>query len=118
MLPVRVCSGIGREMDRGGNRACPTRWPSPRCSPARPMNERYIRWWTPHLSRDFEMLVFGDGGGRPLILFRTSFGRHTQNKDFGLTGPSADFVDSGKITIYCTDSPDLDRLYNKAIDAA
>ena len=27
------------------------------------MNERYIRWWTPHLSRDFEMLVFGNGAG-------------------------------------------------------
>ena len=42
------------------------------------MNERYIRWWTPHLSRDFEMLVFGDGGGIPLVLFPTAFGRHSQ----------------------------------------
>ena len=33
------------------------------------MNERYIRWWTPHMSRDFEMLVFGDTRGLPLILF-------------------------------------------------
>jgi hypothetical protein len=22
------------------------------------MNERYIKWWTPHLSRDFEMLPY------------------------------------------------------------
>jgi hypothetical protein len=27
--------------------------------PDRDMNERYIRWWTPHMSRDFEMLAFG-----------------------------------------------------------
>jgi esterase/lipase superfamily enzyme len=47
------------------------------------MRERYIRWWTPHLSRDFEMLVFGNGAGLPLILFSTSFGRYHQNKDFG-----------------------------------
>ena len=40
------------------------------------MHERYIRWWTPHLSRDFEMLVFGDGGGLPLMLFPTSYGRY------------------------------------------
>jgi hypothetical protein len=46
------------------------------------MNERYIKWWTPHLSRDFEMLAFGNGGGVPLILFPTSFGRYSQNKDF------------------------------------
>ena len=24
------------------------------------MNERYIRWWTPHMSREFEMLVVGN----------------------------------------------------------
>ena len=48
------------------------------------MNERYIRWWTPHMSRDFEMLVFGDARGLPLVLFPTSFGRYSQNKDFGL----------------------------------
>ena len=39
------------------------------------MNERYLRWYTPHLSRDFEMLVFGNGGGLPLVLFPTSFGQ-------------------------------------------
>jgi hypothetical protein len=43
------------------------------------MNERYIKWWTSHLSRDFEMLVFGG------------------------------FVDSGKIAIYCPDrDPELE----------
>jgi esterase/lipase superfamily enzyme len=33
------------------------------------MNERYIKWYTPYLSREFEMLAFGNGGGLPLILF-------------------------------------------------
>ena len=86
--------------------------------PAYLMNERYIRWWTPHMSRDFEMLVFGDGRGLPLILFSTSFGRYSQNKDFGLTDACAPFVDSGKITIYCPDSADLDGFYNKRIHPA
>jgi len=49
------------------------------------MQERYIKWWTPYLSRAFEMLVFGNGGGLPLIIFPTSFGNYHQNKDFGLT---------------------------------
>lgn len=48
------------------------------------MNERYLRWYTPHLSRDFEMLVLGNGGGLPLILFPTSFGNFRQCKDFNL----------------------------------
>ena len=27
------------------------------------MNERYMKWYTPYLSREFEMLAFGNGGG-------------------------------------------------------
>ena len=82
------------------------------------MNERYLRWWTPHMSRDFEMLVFGDARGLPLVLFPTSFGRHSQNKDFGLIDACAPFIDSGKITIYCPDSADLDGFCNKKIHPA
>jgi len=61
-----------------------------------PMNERYIRWYTPWLSREFEMLAFGNGGGLPLIIFPTSFGSYYQNKDFGLVGSVSEFVDDGK----------------------
>jgi esterase/lipase superfamily enzyme len=50
------------------------------------MNERYLRWYSPWLSREFEMLAFGNGGGLPLIIFPTSFGSYYQNKDFGLVG--------------------------------
>jgi esterase/lipase superfamily enzyme len=79
------------------------------------MNERHLKWYTPHLSREFEMLAFGDGGGLPLILFPTSFGRYYQNKDFGLVGAVAGYVETGKITVYCPDAIDLDSFYNKAI---
>jgi len=65
------------------------------------------------LSRDFEMLVFGDGGGTPLILFSDLVRRYSQNKDFGLTDSIAAFVDSGKITIYCPDSADLDSFITR-----
>lgn len=82
------------------------------------MNERYIRWWTPHLSRDFEMLVFGDGQGLPLILFPTSYGRFYQNKEFGLVESVRWFVETGRITVYCPDSVDLDSWYNKGIHPA
>jgi esterase/lipase superfamily enzyme len=69
------------------------------------------------MSRDFEMLVFGDARG-----FRCSlshlFGRHTQNKDFGLIDACAPFIDSGKITIYLPGLGDLDGFYNKKIHPA
>jgi esterase/lipase superfamily enzyme len=52
------------------------------------MNERYIKWYTPWLGREFEMLAFGNDGGLPLIIFPTSFGSYYQSKDFGLVGQS------------------------------
>ena len=82
------------------------------------MNERHIRWWTPHLSRDFDMLVFGNGSGIPLVLFPTSFGRYYQYKDFGLIDAVSWFVDEGKFTIYCPDGIDEESWYNKSIHPA
>jgi esterase/lipase superfamily enzyme len=82
------------------------------------MNERYIKWYTPWLSREFEMLVFGNGGGLPLILFPTSFARYYENKDFRLVGSVARYIDNDKVTVYCPDAIDLESFYNKSIHPA
>src|SRR5437667_1572299 len=82
------------------------------------MNERYIKWYTPYLSREFEMLAFGDSGGLPLILFPTSFGSYYQNKDFGLVGSVGSYIDAGKVTVYCPDAIDLESFYNESIHPA
>jgi esterase/lipase superfamily enzyme len=82
------------------------------------MNERYIKWYTPWLSREFEMLVFGEKRGLPLILFPTSFARYYENKDFGLVGSVARYIDNGKVTVYCPDAIDLESFYNKSIHPA
>ncbi len=71
------------------------------------MNERYIKWYTPWLSREFEMFVFGDKRGLPLVLFPTSGARYYENKDFGLVGAIASYIDNGKVTVYCPDAIDL-----------
>jgi esterase/lipase superfamily enzyme len=73
------------------------------------MNERYIKWYTPWLSRELEMLVFGDKRGLPLFLFPTSGARYYENKDFGLVGGIASYIDNGKVTVYCPDAIDLAR---------
>ena len=82
------------------------------------MNERYVKWYTPSLSREFEMLVFGDKRGLPLVLFPTSGARYYENKDFGLVGAIASYIDNGKVTVYCPDAIDLESLYNKSIHPA
>jgi esterase/lipase superfamily enzyme len=82
------------------------------------MNERYIKWYTPCLSREFEMLVFGEKHGLPLILFPTSGARYYENKDFGLVGAVAWYIDNGRVTVYCPDAIDLQGFYNKSIHPA
>ncbi len=76
------------------------------------MNERNIRWYTPWLNREFEMLVFGNGGGLPLICSRHPL------KDFGLVDSIAWFIDNAKVTCYCPDAIDLESFYNKSIHPA
>lgn len=76
------------------------------------MQEQYSKWYSHHLGRDIEMLVFGHWG-YPVLLFPTSFGRYYQNKDFGLIESVRWFVENGKIRIYCIDSIDTDSWYAK-----
>jgi esterase/lipase superfamily enzyme len=83
-----------------------------------PMNERYVKWYTSWLSREFEMLVFGDKRELPLILFPTSGARYYENKDFGLIGALAWHFDNGKVTVYCPDGIDLESFYNERIHPA
>ncbi|MCM2275298.1 MAG: alpha/beta hydrolase-fold protein [Candidatus Didemnitutus sp.] len=81
------------------------------------MHEQHVRWYTTHLSREFDMLVFGHAG-YPVILFPTSLGRYYQNKDFGLVGSVATLVEAGRIKIYCPDGLDEQSWYNRAIHPA
>lgn len=81
------------------------------------MKETHQRWHTPHLSRDFEMLVFGHAGF-PVVLFPTSLGRYYQCKDFGLIDAVAPLVDAGRFRIYCPDGLDEQSWYNRSIHPA
>ena len=81
------------------------------------MKEEHIRWYTPHLSREFDMLTFGHAG-YPVIAFPTSLGRYYQNKDFHLIDSVAYMVDAGQVKIYCPDGIDEQSWYNKSIHPA
>jgi hypothetical protein len=62
MLPVNVCLGMNR--DASLRMKCSASvWLAilsgrNQDGRATSMNERYIKWWTPYLSREFEMLAF------------------------------------------------------------
>jgi esterase/lipase superfamily enzyme len=78
------------------------------------LKEEYHKWYSHHIGRDFEMLVFGHSG-YPVVLFPTSMGKFYQNKDFGLIDTARWFIDNGMIKIYCPDSIDNDSWYNRQV---
>ncbi|MGE6221763.1 esterase family protein [Nubsella zeaxanthinifaciens] len=81
------------------------------------MREELQKWYSPSLNKDMETLVFGDAG-QPVILFPTSMGRYYENKDFKLIDAIANFINEGKIKVYCPDSVDALSWYNKNIHPA
>lgn len=78
------------------------------------MKEEYFKWYSPNLSKDIEMLVFGHQG-YPVIIFPTTMGRYYESKDFGLIESVRWFLDRGFIQLFCPDSIDKDSWYNKNI---
>ena len=81
------------------------------------MYEHYHRWYSPSLSRDIEVLAFGTRG-YPVMLFPTSMGHFSENKDFKLIDSVAWFIEEGLVKIYCPDGIDASSWYNKSIHPA
>ncbi len=78
------------------------------------MKEQYFKWHNKHMNAEMEMLVFGEKG-YPVIIYPTSMGSYTQNKDFQLIDAVEWFVNSGLIKEYTPSSIDNDSWYNKKI---
>ena len=76
------------------------------------MKEEYIKWYSPNLGMDIEMLVYGHSG-IPVVIFPTTMGRYYESKDFKLIESIQYFIDSGKVRVYCPDSIDRLSWYNK-----
>lgn len=81
------------------------------------MIENYLKWHSPNLGKEFEMLVFGDKGF-PMLLFPTSMGRYYESKDFGLIDAIGWFIEEGRIKVYCPDSIDAESWYCTDISPA
>ncbi len=81
------------------------------------MKEEYHKWYSPTLSKEIEMLVFGHAG-YPVILFPTSTGRYYECKDFLLVNSVKWFLEQGLVQIYCPDGVNELSWYNKGIHPA
>lgn len=78
------------------------------------MKEEYYKWYSQSLSKEVEMLMIGEKG-IPIILFPTSMGRYTENKDFKLTDAAGWYVEQGLVKFYCIESVDALSWYNKNV---
>lgn len=81
------------------------------------MYREHVRWWSPSLGRDMELLWFGKFG-RPVWLFPTSAGRYFENENMHLSTSLADKVDGGEVQLVLVDTVNDESWYNKGVHPA
>ena len=75
------------------------------------MRRDYLKWYSPSLGCDMELLVFGERGF-PILVFPTSGGRFYEYEDRGMVGALAPKIDRGALQVICLDSVDQQSWYN------
>ena len=74
------------------------------------MQRDYASGYSSALGREVEHLHFGSAGA-PLLAFPTSQGRFYQWEDFGLIAALEDWIESGRLQVWCLDSVDAESWY-------
>ncbi len=74
------------------------------------MNREYHKWWSKHLEREMELLVFGHAGAKVLI-FPTRSGRFYEYENLRIINRLRDKLDTGHIQLFCVDSIYSETFY-------
>ncbi len=77
----------------------------------------YYKWYSNHVQRDMELLVFGTAG-KPVIFFPTRTARFFDYEDWKVVDAFKEKLVAGEIQLFCIDSADQESFYNKAITPA
>jgi len=75
------------------------------------MNREYHRWYSGHLGRDMELLIFGHAG-RAVLFFPPRMGRFYDYENWGVVAALADRINSGELQLFCVDSIDEESFYS------
>jgi esterase/lipase superfamily enzyme len=75
------------------------------------MRRDYHKWYSPHLQRDMELLIYGHAGAR-VVVFPTSQGRFHEYEDRGMVANLGDLIDRGNFQLCCVDSVDAESFYD------
>src|SRR5580658_2061924 len=74
------------------------------------MRRQYHKWFSSHLGREMEVLVFGHAGAKVLV-FPTREGRFYDYENWGLVDALRHSIDGGYIRVFCVDGVDSESLY-------
>jgi esterase/lipase superfamily enzyme len=81
------------------------------------MNIEYCRWWSPNLSQDMELKVYGHAG-KPFVAFPAQGGRFYEYEDFGMVEACQPSIDAGRVTLVTVDSIDNQSWCNWGLHPA
>ncbi len=79
------------------------------------MKVAYYKEFSHELNRDMEFKVFGDRG-KPCLVFPPQDGRFYDYENFGMIEAVQEYIDAGKIQMFCCDSIDSETWSNQAGD--
>jgi esterase/lipase superfamily enzyme len=75
------------------------------------------RWFSPKLNQEMALKVYGHWGP-PILVFPCSRGRYYDYENMGMVPAIADFIDSGRVKLFCVDSVDAQSWYDFSIAPA
>ncbi len=78
------------------------------------MQERNINFYSHILGKNLSLQIIGHWG-YPVLMFPTSMGSVSQNKDMGLIHSAKQWIDAGKIKTYNIETVDFESFYGKNI---
>lgn len=71
------------------------------------MNAAYYKEYSHELNREMEFKVFGHAG-KPCLVFPAQNGRFFDYENFGMVNAIKDYIDAGRIQLFCCDSVDAE----------
>lgn len=74
------------------------------------MRREYHKWWSGHLGREMELLVFGHAGAKVLV-FPTRCGRFYEYENLRMTEVLRGKIEAGHLQLFCIDSVDPESFY-------
>ena len=81
------------------------------------MNREYLRWYSPRLHREMELLIFGHGGAK-VLMFPTRDGRFFEYEQLGIVASLAGKIEAGQLQLYCVEGLAGETFYSGGEPAA